>query len=74
MSPWLFVLPLIIVLYLLIMGIRSIRDFIIWYLEGREFARERKRAQAQRQQRKLAKQAMPALKERPPEPPKPAAP
>jgi hypothetical protein len=65
MSPWLFVLPLILALYLLIMAIRGIRDFIIWYRGGRDFARERRRAKELRQQRKLEKQAMPALKERP---------
>ena len=67
MSPWLFVLPLIVALYLLILAIRGLRDFFIWYREGRDFAREQRRAKEQRQQRKLDKQAMPALKERPPE-------
>jgi len=73
MSPWLFVLPLILVLYLLIMAIRSVRDLFIWYREGREFAKERRRAKELRQQRKLDKQRMPALKERPAEPSKPSA-
>jgi hypothetical protein len=73
MSPWLFVLLLVIALYLLIMGIRGIRDLVIWYRDGREFAQAKKQAKELRQQRKLEKQAMPALKERPPEPPKTAA-
>jgi hypothetical protein len=70
MSPWLLILPLIVALYLLILAIRGIRDFYIWYREGRDFAKVQKRAKEQRQQRKLDKQAMPTLKERPSEPPK----
>ncbi len=64
-SPWIFVLLLIFVLFLIIMAVRSVRDFYIWYRDGREFAREQKRAKELRQQRKLEKQQMPALKERP---------
>jgi hypothetical protein len=64
-QPWLVVLILIIALYVLIMAIRSVRDLYIWYREGREFAREQRRAKELRRQRKLEKQAMPTLKERP---------
>ncbi len=70
MSPWLFVVPLIIAIFLLVTAVLAVRDFFTWYREGREFAREQKRAKELRQQRKLDKQAMPALKERPPEPAK----
>jgi hypothetical protein len=70
MSPWLFVVPLIFVLFLLIMAIRGIRDFVIWYREGRDFAREQRRAKELRKQRKLERQAMPTLKERPADPSK----
>ena len=41
-SPWIFVLLLIFVLFLIIMAVRSVRDFYIWYRDGREFAREQK--------------------------------
>jgi hypothetical protein len=64
-SPWLVVLVLIVALWVLIMATLSVRDFYVWYREGREFARERRRAKELRRQRKLEKQAMPALKERP---------
>ncbi len=70
MSPWLFVVPLIIAVFLLVMAVLAVRDFVIWYRDGREFAREQRRAKELRQQRKLDKQAMPALKERPAEPSK----
>ncbi len=71
MSPWVFVLILVFALFLIIMAVISVRDFYTWYREGREFARERKRAKELRRQRKLEKQVMPALKERPAEPSKP---
>lgn len=62
---------LIVAVYLLIVAIQAIRDFVIWYREGQEFANERKRAKALRQQQKLERQRMPALKERPADPSKP---
>jgi hypothetical protein len=70
MSPWLVVLLLIFVLFVIIMAVLSVRDLYIWWRDGREFAREQRRARELRQQRKLEKQQMPALKERPEDPSK----
>lgn len=71
MSPWLVVFPLIIVAFLLIKVIQAVRDFIIWYREGRAFAAEQKRAKALRRQQRSAGINMPALKERPADSTKP---
>ena len=71
-SPWLAILCFIVCLFVVITAVQGVRDFVNWYREGREFAKERKRAKALRQQKKLAKQNMPTLKERPAEPAKPS--
>jgi hypothetical protein len=64
-SPWPVILLLIVASYVLVKGIQALRDFIIWYREGRAFAAEKKRAQAARRQQRSTGINMPALKERP---------
>ena len=71
MSPWPVVFLLIAAAFLLVKGIQGIRDFIIWYREGRAFAAERKRLKAIRRQQRAAGVNMPALKERPTDSSKP---
>jgi len=58
--PWVWVILGIAGLYALAKTGQAIRDFISWYLEGREFARELKR----RREQKLSRHNAPALKER----------
>ncbi len=70
-SPWPIVLLLIAAAFLLIKGIQAIRDFVIWYREGRAFAAEQKRAKALRRQQRSAGLHVPALKERPTDSSKP---
>jgi hypothetical protein len=62
---------LIASVYLLIKCIQGVRDFILWYREGRAFAAERKRLKALRRQQRSAGINMPALKERPADSSKP---
>ncbi len=69
--PWPQILLLIAAVYLLVKGIQALRDFIIWYREGRAFAAERKRLQTLRRQQRSAGVHMPALKERPTDSSKP---
>ncbi len=64
-SPWPIVLLLIVAAFLLIKVIQAVRDFIIWYREGRAFVAEQKRLKALRRQQRSAGVNMPALKERP---------
>jgi hypothetical protein len=63
--PWPQILLLIAGIYLLIKCIQGIRDFIIWYREGRAFVAEQKRLKALRRRQRAAGVKMPALKERP---------
>ena len=65
MSPWPIVLLLVVTAYVVVKGIQAVRDFIIWYREGRAFAAEQKRARELRRQQRSAGINMPALKERP---------
>ena len=65
--PWPQILLAIAAIYLLVKAIQAIRDFVIWYREGRAFAAEQKRAKALRRQQRTAGLHMPALKERPTE-------
>jgi hypothetical protein len=64
-GAWFEVLLLIAAAYLVVKGIQAVRDFVIWYREGRAFAAEQKRARALRRQQRSAGINMPALKERP---------
>ncbi len=43
--PWAEVLLGLLALYLLVKGVQAVRDFVIWYQEGRAFAAEQKRRQ-----------------------------
>jgi len=69
--PWLPILLIIVAAYVLIISIQGIRDFIIWYREGRAFVAEQKRLRALRRQQRSANLNMPALKERPTDSSKP---
>ena len=71
MSSWFPVLLLIAGAYLLVKGVQAVRDFILWYREGRAFAAEQKRLKALRRQQRAAGINMPALKERPTDSSKP---
>ena len=71
MSPWPVVLLLIATVFLVIKGIQGVRDFVIWYREGRDFAAEQKRLKALRRQQRSAGIHVPPLKERPADPSKP---
>jgi hypothetical protein len=63
--PWAEVLLGLLALYLLVKGVQAVRDFVIWYQEGRAFAAEQKRVKDLRRQQRSAGINMPAMKERP---------
>ena len=53
-GAWFQVLLLIAAAYLVVKGIQAVRDFVIWYREGRAFAAEQKRLRALRRQQRSA--------------------
>jgi hypothetical protein len=65
--PWVQILIAIASLYLLVKCVQGVRDFVVWYREGRAFAAEQKRLRVLRRQERSAGLNMPALKERPAE-------
>jgi hypothetical protein len=67
--PWLWILAFIAGVYLVVMLIQGIRDLVSWWVEGRAFAKEQKRAKERRRQAHQANP--PPLKERPAPPTKP---
>ncbi len=70
--PWFLTLLLIVAVYLMIMAIKAMRDFIAWYREGRAFVREQQRFKALRRQNRSPGLKVPAaLKERSPDSPRP---
>jgi hypothetical protein len=69
--PWPEILGAIVAIYVVVKSVQGVRDFIIWYQEGRAFAAERKRLKDLRHQERSAGVNMPALKERPKDPSKP---
>ena len=71
--PWMYVLLLIASAYVLVKVVQGVREFVIWYNEGRAFAAERKRLHALRRQQRDAGLHVPNLKERPADSSKPPA-